>query len=144
MQELPNQAIADQVRNDKNVNCHTALDAVPQGFGVEEFSSLEVEKKYRHCERMRSNPGKHQASSCTYKPKYIYPLSYRTRCGIARYNEFINKNTRNELFNPSTFQPLNSPPSPVIAGRGIYPVSNDRFSVGLVTPTYYSSIAKWY
>ena len=49
--------------------CHTALDAVSQDFGVE--------KKYRHCERMRSNPEKHQASSRTYKPKYIYPLSYR-------------------------------------------------------------------
>ena len=45
--------------------CHTGLNAVPQGLGVE--------KKYRHCERMRSNPEKHQASSCTYNPKYIYP-----------------------------------------------------------------------
>ena len=26
----------------------------------------------RHCERMRSNPEKHQASSCTYKPNLIY------------------------------------------------------------------------
>ena len=39
MQELPNLAIADQVRNDKNANCHTALDAVSQDFGVEELRS---------------------------------------------------------------------------------------------------------
>ena len=32
MQDLPNLAIADQVRNDKNVNCHTILDAVSQDF----------------------------------------------------------------------------------------------------------------
>ena len=32
-------AIADQVRNDINVNCHTALDAVSHGFEVEELRS---------------------------------------------------------------------------------------------------------
>ena len=44
-----------------------------EGLIVEQFSSLKVEKKYRPCERMRSNPEKYQASSCTYNPKYIYP-----------------------------------------------------------------------
>jgi len=41
MQDLPNQAIVSRgiypVCNDKNVNCHTALDAVSQDFGVEEL-----------------------------------------------------------------------------------------------------------
>jgi len=51
MQDLFTLAIADQVRNDINVSCHTALDTVSHGFGVEYLRSLGVEEKYRHCER---------------------------------------------------------------------------------------------
>ena len=47
---LFNLAIADQVRNDINVNCHTALDAVSQDLGVE--------KKYHHCECSEFTPAK--------------------------------------------------------------------------------------
>jgi len=36
--------------------CHTALDAVSHGLRVEQLRSLEVEKKYRHCERSEFTP----------------------------------------------------------------------------------------
>lgn len=41
---------------EKKLQCHTALDAVSHGFEVEEWSSLEVEQKYRHCEHSEFTP----------------------------------------------------------------------------------------
>ena len=56
---------------------------------TQSVKSVLGEGALRHCERMRSNPEKHQASSCTYKPKYISNKtdSFRIKFGI-----IINRN----------------------------------------------------
>jgi len=90
--------------------CHTALDAVSQGLGVEKFSSLEVEEKLQTYPLLRgevavvraeraTNAGEvstcwvchtvHDTVSHGFEVEQLrsweeVTVSYRTRCGIAR------------------------------------------------------------
>jgi len=87
---------------EKKLQCHTALDAVSLGFAVEQFSSLEVEKKYS-------------------TPTPTLPLGE----GVFRHCE---RSEAIQLFNTVSHGPgVQDLFTLAIADRSIYPVRNDLF-----------------